>query len=719
MSNFLPFPMNMFSCLDGLSVLRRKAFWAATTLTFFTSSILAPSAFAAELYWRGGTSTIFEAATNWSALPRGTADGTVPGSSDVAIFLSSGSTVRFRSNVNVQGIMLMAGWTGSVLMGTGSLKVGTRGMKVGSGFFIGGYGNTSSGITISATGSGYTQTGGIVSIASPLSTSGSFKVQSTSTKTMRFTSTGTVVFSGSGQVQQFFTSGQGAPRVDARYTGITVQKQPGMASTSNGKLTVSGSVLGLSGALTINRGNFDLTTNSVPMVDDNGAITLANNTGAILTTNSNVTHSGALTVNYNARFTPTAGTWTVIDDGDTTYTLNGPNSGKRFFSLVINNTGGGTNDDVIFAGSGVNLSGNLTVTLGNMDLQTNSQALVVDDGSITVADAAQATFTTNSNVTHSGSLTVNTAGGFTIRNGTWTVIDDSDTTYDMNGGSKHFYNLTLNNSAGTSLDDLTITGTAFNVSGSLTVTLGKLIATSLTARVGSGVTIADSAAAILSTNLIYVGGNWTKYALGTYTHNGGTVNLNGGGTQTLTGSTIFHNLTATTSTARTIQFPQSLTQTISNALTLAGIADNKLTLNRTGGSTAWNILSSGTRDLAYLSVSNSNNLGVTISCGNNCTDGGGNTAWDFASTTTTSSTSGSSGGGGGGGGGGRSRAATAATPAIPAVPATKPAVRAKPAVKKGPALTPKERMEARKAARVAAAAAREARKNARKAKWGM
>lgn len=690
-----------------LVFLLRKSFWAAATLSFFVSSIVAPSAaFAANRYWGGKSNTRWEG-NNWSSTPRGATGATVPGVNDYAIFLGSGSTVNLRSAWAGSGILLSTTWTGSILMGTGTIRVGRLGIAVGSGRLIGGY--AGSGVEIRATGSGYTQTGGVVSLAGPIILSGSWKVQSKGSTNLAFTSTGTLTFDNT-SADQTFTTGQGQNRIDARYGSLTLDLTAG---STNDDLIHSGSTLSLSGALTITRGNLDLSTNSTALVVDDGAFTIANNAQSTFTTNSNVTHSGSLTANYLAGFTVSAGTWTQNGDNDATYTINGP--AKRFFTLTLNNTGGGTNDDIVFAGSGVNLSGNLTITLGNMDLRTNNQAMIADDAVITIANAGQATFNTNANVTHSGSLTVNTSGGFTCYNGTWTVIDDSDTTYSMNGGGKRFYNLTLNNTAGASQDDLIITGTSLNMSGTLTVTRGKVDPNTngLTSYIGSGVTIADNANSILSAGNMFVGGDWTRYLASIYTNNNGTVTFKGPGTQTISGSSIFAGLAATTSTARTIKFAKGEKQTVTNSLSLNGIASNKLSLSSTTSGTAWKIHPSGTRSVSYLTVNDSNNVGVVIACSDNCSDGGGNSNWDF--TTASSSTSTTSSGGGGGGGGGRRTAAVAAESAATTTKkdkrGEKEMMSPKAMIKKG--MTAKERMEARKDARKDALAKRDARKAAR------
>ncbi|TSC57189.1 MAG: hypothetical protein Greene041619_1264, partial [Candidatus Peregrinibacteria bacterium Greene0416_19] len=178
----------------------------------------------------------------------------------------------------------------------------------------------------------------------------------------------------------------------------------------------------LSGALTITLGNLDLTTNTETMVVDRG-ITLADAAEATLTTNSNVTASGTITVNNAATITVSAGTWILNDDSDQTVDFDG----QSLYGLTINNTGAGTNDDIVIAAdSQLNLSGALTITLGNLDLTTNTETMVVDRG-ITLADAAQATLTTNSNVTASGTITVNDAATITVSAGTWTLTTNTET----------------------------------------------------------------------------------------------------------------------------------------------------------------------------------------------------------------------------------------------------------------------------------------------------
>lgn len=280
-----------------------------------------PHAHAANLYWVGGTSDRFENASNWATQPRGsTHPAAYPGSSDLAILSYSGGTVRIRSNVAVQGILLASNWTGSLLQGSGTIKVtGATGIRVGSGRLVGGNALIQA---TSTTGSGFTQTGGIVSgIQNILSMSGSFKIANSSpSKPTSFTSTGTLVFSGN--ANQTFTNGK-APNISTTITNVTL-KNSGGSNTTN-VVTASGTSLTLSGSLTITTGNLSVSQASTIV----GSVTIADSALAVLTVSSTntLTLSGDWTKGTQGTFT--ANSSTVVLNG-TTQTMSGSNT---FYNL--------------------------------------------------------------------------------------------------------------------------------------------------------------------------------------------------------------------------------------------------------------------------------------------------------------------------------------------------------------------------------------------------
>lgn len=162
----------------------------------------------------------------------------------------------------------------------------------------------------------------------------------------------------------------------------------------------------------------------------------------------------------------TSGTSTVVFDGTTDQTVT--TGSNRFYNITLNNSGGGTSDDILVGGT-FNLSGALTVTLGNLDLTTNSVALVVEGG-ITVANAAQATVTTNSAVTASGSLSTGAAGSYILTNAPTLTLTGIDQTLDTN--NVIFGSLVIASSSGTTLSGDHRVSSSFQINTGSTLALG-------------------------------------------------------------------------------------------------------------------------------------------------------------------------------------------------------------------------------------------------------
>ena len=457
----------------------------------------------------------------------------------------------------------------------------------------------------------------------------------------------------------------------------------------------------LSGALIITLGNLDLTTNTETLVVDRG-ITVADAAQATLTTNSTVFASGTILVNDAATLTVTAGTWTLNDDSDQTVDFDG----QSVFNLTVNNTGGGTNDDVTIAGGALLVSGALVITLGGLDMTTNSLALITERG-ITLADAAQATMTTNSNVTASGTILVNDAATLTVTAGTWTLNDDSDQAVDFDGQS--LYNLTVNNTGGGTSDDVTIAGGTLAVSNDLVVTLGNLdlVTNALALDVNDDVTIAGTAQATLAGGTMNIAGDLTLNTNGSFSQSTGTATFDGT-SQTISGALVFSTFVKDTATSDTLTFSTSDSITVSSSITLYGSAGSTLSIRSSVSGTRWNLQAPSNQNVAGVDVKDSRvtNSSNSMVCNARCVDSGNNLNWVLFATATTTTTSdgstggvsGSGGGGrrsGGGGGGTTSTTTTKATVKTPAKDAKGgPKVKAK--------VTAKSKAAERKAARVTA-----------------
>jgi len=133
----------------------------------------------------------------------------------------------------------------------------------------------------------------------------------------------------------------------------------------------------------------------------------------------------------------------------------------------------------------------------------------------------------------------------------------------------------------------------------------------------------------LGSSTINLFGDWNRTG-GTLNAGTSTINLDGVN-QSITGSNAFNNLTKNTISSATLTFDNTATQTITGTLDLQGNADNYLTLKSDSLSNQWNIDPQGTRTIAYLAVSDSNNINgsAIISTGTNTIDAGNNTNWTF------------------------------------------------------------------------------------------
>jgi len=139
---------------------------------------------------------------------------------------------------------------------------------------------------------------------------------------------------------------------------------------------------------------------------------------------------------------------------------------------------------------------------------------------------------------------------------------------------------------------------------------------------------------------------------GTFSAATSTVDLDGTGAQTITGSNSFYGLNIAASSARTIQFESGTTQAIAagGALSFTGTSGGLLTLAPLTSATDWllTVAGSASQSISYVSSSYSDASGgaeIDADDGTS-TDGGSNTNWNFGSSSQ-SSDSGSSGDDGG------------------------------------------------------------------------
>ncbi|MBP7768484.1 hypothetical protein KA082_01470 [Candidatus Woesebacteria bacterium] len=155
-----------------------------------------------------------------------------------------------------------------------------------------------------------------------------------------------------------------------------------------------------------------------------------------------------------------------------------------------------------------------------------------------------------------------------------------------------------------------------------------------TSAVTSPITVAQdftiTSGVLYAPSELRVAGNWSNN--GTFNHNSGQVVLSGTN-QTISGESTFNTLTKQVTSAATLTFQATKTQTIVGTLQLEGIADNLLSLRSSSTGTQWRIDPQTTRTIGYLDVADSNNINSTPIAVNglSITDSGNNTNWSFSS----------------------------------------------------------------------------------------
>lgn len=397
-------------------------------------------------------------------------------------------------------------------------------------------------------------------------------------------------------------------------------------SVSSGALTVaSGKELFIVSSHTFAPGG----TITVDDIDINGTLTLGSNAATVSGTWDAT--GGAFTSSGTVTFTSTS-TETIT-------------SNSNSFSAITFNGSGGT----WTLGDALDADGNLTITAGTLDASASNYGIAV-----------------GGNWSNSGS--------FTARSGTVTFDKSSSTQTLTSGGTgstKQFYKLThsgagtlqlatdalqvnntLINSAGTfdanalavtATGLATVSGGTYTAStatqtfdGGLTVSGGTFTGSSGTVDVNGTLTV-SSGTLTAPTGTFTISGNFAHTG-GTFTHNSGTVTLDGTD-QTISGSTTFYKFTKSVTSADTLTFTASTTQTISNTLTLNGASGQVLSLRSSSSGTQWSVDPQGTRTVSYLDVKDSNNTNTTaVSCSTGCTNSGNNTNWTFGSSGSGSNT---------------------------------------------------------------------------------
>lgn len=328
---------------------------------------------------------------------------------------------------------------------------------------------------------------------------------------------------------------------------------------------------------------------------------------AVITVSGNWSNSGAFTHN-NSDFT---------FDGSVAQGITGATT---WDNLIINNSAGSPSDSVDVDPSGIQtIAGLLNISDGQWSSITGD-----DYASVTIGSQGILKPDASASITVSGNWT--TTGTFTNNNSDFTFDGSSAQTIS---GANTWNNLTISNSSASPDDDNDVDpGAVQTIAGTLNVADGQW--TPYTGDDYAIVTIgADGIIKPDASASLTVSGAWTNN--GTFTNNSSLVTLDGA-SQSLTGSATFYQLTKSVTSADTLTFDNTVTQTVANTLTLNGATGQKLSLRSdvTGSAFGLVLSTGGTQVISYLDVKDSDATGgVTLTDTSTSTDSGNNTNWVF------------------------------------------------------------------------------------------
>ncbi len=441
--------------------------------------------------------------------------------------------------------------------------------------------------------------------------------------------TGTLYFSGTATQAFDLTGITGGFNAD-----ITVNKAAGEVDL------LSALVMDASGQdLTIQEGTFDLSGFALT-VTGAGTETITVESGG------NLQLQGGETITADSATYPDlqSGSTVTYDGTSSAYTI--ANFTDNYHHLVI----AGAASSVFSMGATETLDGNLTITTGIFSLAGNG---------LTVTGTYSNNDTFRLRGSETVSLTMDTDSGLTQYVGDGDSAADTFTLKDF--GSTDYYNLSI-----PSVDtaDIYQSAGAKVIAGTFTISLGAYDANGQTTTstglvtVSGGTYTASTATQTFNAGLTVSGGTYTgssgtadvngtftlssgvftaptsltvsasfTHSSGTFTHNSGTVTLDGT-SQTISGATTFNNFTKTVSSAATLTFPASVTQTFVGTLTLQGASGQRLSLRSSITDTQASIDPQGSRSVQYLDVKDNLNANVTaVSCSTDCVSSGNNTNW--------------------------------------------------------------------------------------------
>jgi len=398
------------------------------------------------------------------------------------------------------------------------------------------------------------------------------------------------------------------------------------------QLLTNNLTLGSTLTTTLTKGTLDLNnlTLSTGLFSSNNSNT---RTIAFGTGNITCTGTGTVWTTSTATGLTTTGTQVVnvTSAGSTAITVN-PGVLSEENSISYNFTGGtyslsflqgsgNTARNVNFTGYAGTLSATAAVIIyGNLTLSTG-MSLTSFSNILTFGATSGTQLITSNGKTIDFPVAFNGVGGtFRLEDaltiGATRLVTFTRGTVNLNG-----FTLTSGTGAtATGTKNITFNGGTLLLSGSGATAWNNAAPTNFTTTAGTGTGTISMTAATAKT---FAGGGSTYNC---------TLNQGGAGTLTITGANTFNNIANTNATASQITFPASTTTTVNN-FTLSGSAGNLVSIRSSTGGTRFTLSkSSGTVNVSYVDIQDSNATGGATwraLATNGNVDSGNNLGWLF------------------------------------------------------------------------------------------
>lgn len=522
----------------------KKIFFLLTVVLFISSG----DCFAAKRYWVGGTSNSWKNKANWSNTSGTGSNFSVPGSSDTAYFDSGGNIAcTLDSLVNVRRFQIASSFTQTITQSTNTVTIGVGGAVLSGGTFAGGSANITLSGVFTLSGCAFTSTSGTFSTNSNWTcSSGSFthnsgKLSVAASMTLTSSVTGGITF----HDVVFVPTAANSTYTITSTTAINV----------TGTLSIAGTKTSNFNTGTINiQGN--LTTASGSAAGGGGTATFNfNGSGAQSLTGNSTNGIGRLPNVIVNKSADSLSLYSIINcHGNWTATTNNvkPGTSVVVFTTTTSTISGGPT----FASLWLSAGGTYTIASGTVTVKGTlgwgggaAACPVINTGTLHAKGNIDMSFNTQSSGTGgTGTIVINGTGNQTL---TGSV-----------SGSGRMCNVEINKSSGTltltdnilAMENWTYTAGTINAgtstvgfSGSKTIS-GTHTLSNITFGAGthgfsgdtltaSGTTtISGTGAVLLNSGWIFAKGDIS--VLNTATSGGGdaTIEINGTGTQTLTGS---------------------------------------------------------------------------------------------------------------------------------------------------------------------------------------